>query len=197
MVTIGHPEDDAELYLDLEVDGLLALTGDLEVAMNLARSVVTELTLSPLADTLRVIAIGDVADPGAEVLEHLTVADSWESITDDVRSWTVQSHDVLAENGWANAFVARGSEPDHDGLVAVAVVADRPPPEALSAALREALPCAISVVVVGSFDGARATIRCEPDALNFDTVDLACSPQELEPDELAAMARLQIGRAHV
>src|SRR3546814_6722548 len=124
-----------------------------------ARSVVTELTLSPLADTLRVIAIGDVADPGAEVLEHLTVADSWESITDDVRSWAVQSHDVLAENGWANAFVARGSEPDHDGLVAVAVVADRPPPEALSAALREALPCAISVVVVGSFDGARATIE--------------------------------------
>src|SRR3546814_6372931 len=56
-----------------------------------ARSVVTELTLSPLADTLRVIAIGDVADPGAEVLEHLTVADSWESITDDVRSWAVQS----------------------------------------------------------------------------------------------------------
>src|SRR3546814_17938263 len=53
MVTIGHPEDDAELYLDLEVDGLLALTGDLEVAMNLARSVVTELTLSPLAATLR------------------------------------------------------------------------------------------------------------------------------------------------
>src|SRR3546814_1422895 len=73
MVTIGHPEDDAELYLDLEVDGLLALTGDLEVAMNLARSVVTELTLSPLAETLRVIAIGDVADPGAEEIgsEHV------------------------------------------------------------------------------------------------------------------------------
>src|SRR3546814_12587969 len=97
--------------------------------MNLARSVVIELTLSPLADTLRVIVIGDVADPGAEVLEHLTVADSWESVTDDVWSWAVQSHDVLAENGWANAIVARGSEPDHDGLVPVAVVADRPPPE--------------------------------------------------------------------
>src|SRR3546814_2551318 len=67
--------------------------------------------------------------PGAEVLEHLTVADSWESVTDDVWSWAVQSHDVLAENGWANAIVARGSEPDHDGLVPVAVVADRPPPE--------------------------------------------------------------------
>src|SRR3546814_994001 len=140
MVTIGHPEDDAELYLDLEVDGLLALIGDLEVAMNLARSVVTELTLSPLAETLRVIAIGDVADPGAEVLEHLTVADSWESVTDDVWSWAVQSHDVLAENGWANAFVARGSEADDDGLVPVAVVADRPPREATTGGPREASP---------------------------------------------------------
>src|SRR3546814_18725747 len=35
MVTIGHPEDDAELYLELEVDGLLALTGDLVAPMNL------------------------------------------------------------------------------------------------------------------------------------------------------------------
>src|SRR3546814_15050633 len=112
--------------------------------------------------------------PGADVLEHLTVADSWESVTDDVCSWAVQSHDVLAENGWANAFVARGSEPDHDGLVPVAVVADRPPPEALSASLREALPFALAVVVVGSFDRATAPIRCEPDALPFHTLALAC-----------------------
>lgn len=37
LVTIGQPEDDAQLYVDLEADGLLALTGDPDVATNLAR----------------------------------------------------------------------------------------------------------------------------------------------------------------
>lgn len=192
VVTIGQPDDDAQLYLDLEVDGLLALTGDQEIASNLARSIVTELTLSPLAETLRVIAVGDVVDPEAQVLEHLTVANSWESVTEDIQSWAAQSHGVLAENEWANAFVARGHEPDHDGLVPVAVIADRPPPDTLATLLREHLPSAVAVVVVGSFQAAAAAIRCEPDALNFDTVDLACSPQELEVDELAAMSRFLV-----
>lgn len=192
MVTIGQPDDDAQLYLDLEVDGLLALTGDQEIAKNLARSIVTELTLSPLADTLRVIAVGDVVDPEAEVLEHLTVANSWENVTEDIQSWAAQSHEVLEENEWPNAFVARGHEPDHDGLIPVAVIADRPPPDALGTLLREQLPSAVAVVVVGNFQAAAATIRCEPDALNFDTADLACSPQELEDDELAAMSRFLV-----
>ncbi len=192
LVTIGQPEDDAQMYLDLEADGLLALSGDPNVATNLARSIVTELTLSPLAETLRVIAVGDVVDPKATVLEHLTVVDCWDSITEDLQAWTSQSRDALAENDWPNAFVARGYEPDHDALVPVAVVADRPPPTELVDSLRTNLPSAVAVVVVGAFDGAAATVRCEADALNFDMIDLACTPQEVAADELAEMCRLLV-----
>ena len=192
MVTIGQPEDDAQLYLDLEADGVLALTGDLEVATNLARSIITELTLSPLADTLRVIAVGDVVDRDAEVLEHLTIVDTWDGHAEDLVAWATQSHAALVENGWANAFVGRGHEPDHDALVPVAVVAHRPPPDELAAALRAVQPSAVAVVVVGEFPDALATVRCEGDVLNFDMIDLACSPQELEADELAAISSVLV-----
>ncbi len=192
IVTIGQPEDDAQLYLDLEADALLALIGDPDVATNLARSIVAELALSPLAETLRVIAIGDVVDPDAKVLEHLTVVDCWEGIAEDLLAWASQSHEALAENDWPNAFVGRGHEPDHDALVPVAVVADRPPPVELVDSLRSSLPSAVAVVVVGAFDGAVATVRCETDALNFEMVDLACTPQEVAADELAEMCRLLV-----
>jgi LysM repeat protein len=192
MVTVGQPEDDAQLYLDLEADGLISLTGDGEVAANLGRSIVTELTLSPLADTIRVIAIGDVVDPDAKVLEHLTIVESWDSHAEDLMAWTSQSHDALGENGWANAFIGRGTDPDHDALVPIAVVADRPPPDDLAAALRSAQPSAVAVVVVGDFPDALATVRCEDDALNFDMVDLACAPQQMDADELAAISSVLV-----
>lgn len=192
LVTIGQPEDDAQLYLDLEADGLLALRGDADVAADLARSLVTELALSPLADTIRVIAIGDVVDPEAKILDHLTILDSWDGVSEDLAGWARQSHDTLAEKGWASTFVGRGHEPDHDALIPIAVVADQPPPDELTSALRDALPSAVAVVVVGAFEGAVATIECEPDALNFEPVDLACSPQAVTSDELADMCRLLV-----
>jgi nucleoid-associated protein YgaU/DNA-binding SARP family transcriptional activator len=191
MVTIGQPEDDAQLYLDLEADGLTALSGEQAVAMDLARSILTELTLSPLAETLRVIGVGDVVDEDAKVLEHLTVVDAWDGIAEDVLAWASQSHDALSGRGWPNAFIARGHDPDHDALVPVAVVADRPPPPELAEALRANQPSVVAVVVVGDY-AAVATLRCEPDTLNFDMVDLACTPQALDGDELADLARIVV-----
>ncbi|MCB1010630.1 MAG: LysM peptidoglycan-binding domain-containing protein [Microthrixaceae bacterium] len=192
LVTVGQPEDDAQMYLDLEADGFTALTGDRAVAEDLARSILTELTLSPLAETLRVIGIGDVVNEDAKVLEHLTVVDSWDGIAEDVRAWASQSHEALADQGWANGFIGRAHDPDHDALAPIAVVADRPPPSELGEELRACQPCAVAVVVVGDFDAAVATLRCEPDTLNFDSVDLACTPQALEGDELADLSRIVV-----
>lgn len=192
IVTIGQPEEDAQLYLDLEADGLTALTGDPAIALDLARSILTELTLSPLAETLRVIGVGGVANEDANVLEHLTLVDSWNSIAEDVLAWASQSHEALSDQGWPNAFIARGYDPDHDALVPVAVVADRPPPPDLAESLRSALPSSVAVIVVGDFEDAMASLRCEPDTLNFDMVDLACTPQALDGDELADLSRIVV-----
>ena len=189
LVTIGAPEDDAQLYLDLEADGLLALIGDHDVATELARSILTELTLSPLADTIRVVAIGDLVENDVAVLEHLTVADSWDDLTDDLAAWASQSHLSLVENGWQTPFVARAHEPDHDALSPIVVVADHPPPTELAEMLRAHSPAAVAVVVVGELADV-ASVRCEPDALYLDHLNLACTPQRLDSDELAQMAAL-------
>ncbi len=196
IVTVGQPEADAHLYLDLEAACLLALTGDRSVATNLACSIVTELALTPLADTLRVITVGDIVELEATILDHVTIVDSWDDIVDDVRAWTHQSHEALVENDWPNTFVARSDEPDHDALLPVAVIADRPPPTELSDFIRASQPTAVAVVVVGAFDGCASVIRCETDALTFDDIGLACTPQEIEPSQLAGMCRLLAATDH-
>lgn len=190
LVTLGQPEGDAQLYLDLEADGLVSLTGDSSVAVDLARSIATELALGPLAETLRVITVGDFVPPEAEILEHLTVVQTWENVADDVRAWATQSHDALNENDWPNTFVARAHDPDHDALVPLAVIANHPPPPALSECLRSTYPSAVAVVAVGTFTGEPAVVRCDEDALNLDWIDLACAPQEVRADELGEMCRL-------
>jgi nucleoid-associated protein YgaU/DNA-binding SARP family transcriptional activator len=192
LVTIGEPDDDAQTYLDLEADGTVALTGDPHVASNLARSIATELTLSPLADTVRVIAIGDVVEPDARVFEHLSIVDSWDGHIDDLLAWSAQSHAALVENGWANAFIGRACDPDHDALAPIVVVADRLPPEEIASSLRAAQPSTVAVVVIGEFADAMTTIRCEPDALHFDEIGLACSPQEMDVEELAALTSVLV-----
>ena len=119
----------------------------------------------------------------AKVLEHLTVVDSWgrhrrgRPGMGQTIAWRV------ADSDWANAFVGRGHDPDHDALVPIAIVADRPPPRNWPTSCARASPSAVAVVVVGDFGAAVANLRCEPDTLNFDSVDLACTPQVLDGDE--------------
>lgn len=192
MVTVGQPEDDAQLYLDLEADGLIALVGDPAVAMDLARSILTEMTLSPLAETLRVISLGSIVNESAKVLEHLTLVDSWDGIAEDLVAWAAQSHGALTERDWPNAFIGRGHDADHDALVPIAVVADRPPPPELAEALRASQPSAVAVVVVGAFPQAAASVRCRPDSLDFDMIDVACTPQALDGDELDDISRVVV-----
>jgi DNA-binding SARP family transcriptional activator/nucleoid-associated protein YgaU len=192
LVTVGQPDEDAQLYVDLEADGLVSLAGEVEVARDLARSMLTELALTPLADTLRVIVIGDLVEPDAAHFDHLTLVETWADVADDLTAWAQQSHQALVENGWPNTFAGRGHDPDHDALVPIAVVATKPPPPDLLAAMRDAQPSAVAIVVADDFDGALAKIRCEPDALTLDDIDLSFTPQGVDVTELEDMGRLLV-----
>jgi DNA-binding SARP family transcriptional activator/nucleoid-associated protein YgaU len=190
LVTIGQPDEDANIYIDLEADGLVALAGDVDVARDLARSMVTELALAPLADTLRVIVIGDLVEPDAAHLDHLTLVETWADVADDLTAWAQESHSALVDNGWPNTFTGRGYDPDHDALVPIVVVATKPPPPDLLALLRDTQPSAVAVVVADHVDGASATIRCEADALTLDDIDLSFTPQGVDATELEDMGHL-------
>lgn len=192
LVTIGQPDDDAQIYLDLEVDGVVSLAGDIEVARDLARSMLTELALAPLADTLQVIVIGDLVEPDASHLDHIQMVETWDDIAEDLIFWAGESHEALQENGWANTFVARGTDPDHDALVPIAVIATKPPPPELLASLLETRPSAVAIVVADEFECAAASICCTAEALTIDDIDLSFVPQQVDADELQAMARLLV-----
>lgn len=192
LVTIGQPDDDAQIYLDLEADGVVSLAGDIEVARDVARSMLTELALAPLADTLRVIVIGDLVEPDASHLDHIQLVETWEDIAEDLTFWIGESNEALQENGWANTFVARGYSPDHDALVPIAVIAAKPPPPDLLALLMETSPSAVAIVVADEFEGAATSIHCAPEALTLADVDLSFEPQAVDAEELHAMARLLV-----
>lgn len=187
MVTIGQPDEDANLYLDLEVDGLISLVGEVESARLLARSMLTELTLSPLADGNRVITIGDLVEPEAARLPQLTHHESWYDLAEDFTAWVNTSHEALIEKGWPNSFVGRGHDPDHDALGTLVVVATKPPPPELLDLLIEKRPSAVAVVVADQCEGAVATIVCDEETVRLEDLDLAFTPQTLEEGELEAM----------
>lgn len=191
LVTIGQPDDDdAEVYLDLEADGIVSLDGDVEAARNLARSILTEIALTPLADNLRLVTIGDLVEPDAAHLDHLRMAETWSDIAEDLIAWAEDSQRTLVQKSWANTFVGRGADPDHDALVPIAVIASKAPPPELLDALTATGPSAVAIVVADEFDGARTRITCEPDEIVFHDLHFSFIPQQLDHDELEAMGHL-------
>lgn len=190
LVTLGQPDDGAQLYLDLEASGLTALTGDPEVAKGLARSILTEAALSPLTDTIRVIVVGDLIGAAASGVDHLVLVDGWQDVEEDIAAWAEQSHSALAASDWSSPFIGRGAEPDHDALAPVLVVASNRPPEGLLATLVEHRPAALAVVVADHFEGAQCVIDCQPDRLTINDCGLTCVPQDLHDDTLATMIRI-------
>lgn len=190
MVTIGQPDEGAHLYLDLEADGVIALVGDVEAARRLARSMLTELALSPLADGNRVITIGDLVASEAAGLPQLTRKETWYDFAEDLQAWISASHEALTTNGWPNAFVARGRDPDHEALMPMVIVATKPPPPEILDRLMELRPSAAAIVVADETDGALTVIECEPDEIRLDDVDLVFAPQQVDESELEDLGRL-------
>lgn len=190
MVTIGQPDEGAHLYLDLEVEGVLALEGDVEAARRLARSILTELALTPLADSNRVITIGDLVDPEAAGLPQLTHKETWHDFADDLTAWATGSHSALTLNDWPNAFVGRGHDPNHDALMPMVVVATKPPPPELLDLLVDSQPSAVAVVVADAFEGALTTIHCDAEEICLDDLDVSFTPQQVDATALEDMGRL-------
>ncbi len=190
LVTLGQPDEGAQLYLDLEAHGLIELTGDPEAARALARSIATEVALSPLTDTVRIVVVGDLLGCGTSTLDHLRVVDTWHDAAADVTAWAEQSHRVLVESGWSSTFAARGPAPAHEVLAPLLVVSAKPPPSEIVDHLRSHLPATLAVVVADPFEGSLCTIDCQPEVLTLTDLEVACIPQQLEEDTLASILRI-------
>lgn len=183
LVTLGEPDEGGQLYLDLEAEGMLALTGDDDIAECVARTLVAELALSPLTDAVQIIVVGDLISERATALEHVKLASEWADVSDDLAAAATQSHDALVANGWSNTFVARGHEPDHDALTPVVVIANEPPPDGLREHLLANRPAPVAVVAMGEVPGATEVV-CTPRALAIPSLGLTCTPKALDLEAL-------------
>jgi nucleoid-associated protein YgaU/DNA-binding SARP family transcriptional activator len=190
LVTLGQPDDGGQLYLDLEAEGLVTLTGDATTARGVALSFTTELALNPLAEALRIIVVGDLVEPPADRLDHLTVVDAWDGVLDELREWAEQSHHALAERGQPNAFLARTVDHEDDALVPVVVIATSEPPDAALSLLRDNWPSTVAVVALGDPTSPGTVIDCRPDLLTLRDAGICCTPQEIDDGTLAGIIRL-------
>jgi nucleoid-associated protein YgaU/DNA-binding SARP family transcriptional activator len=192
LVTLGQPDEDGQLYLDLEADGLVSLVGDPDAARGLARSFLTELSLGPLTDTIQILVVGDLVDISATALDHVSLADTWDEITPNLIDWMEGSHAALEANAWPNTFVARGADEYHDALAPLLVIAAKAPPGELGAMISAHRPAAVAVVVADEIDCAGTVIDCQGDLLTVLDIGLSCVPQDLADDTFASIMRVLI-----
>jgi len=176
LIPLGRPDDDGQLYLDLEAAGVVALVGDRDQARDLARSVVTSVALSPLTDTVRIVAVGVTLDVASLNFDQVTVVDTWEEAEGDLLAWADQSHRALVDNAWPSAFVARGADADHDALTPLLVVAAAPPSSRVQELLAAWRPAALAVVITDTVDQAGCVIDCQSNRLTLVDLGLSCAP---------------------
>ncbi|WCO66304.1 LysM peptidoglycan-binding domain-containing protein [Iamia majanohamensis] len=191
LVTLGQPDDDGQVYVDLEAEGLVSLVGDDEASRDLARSMAMELLLRPTADAPEIFVVGDLLDPSVtEGFDHATVVDDWDAIAADLEVWVEQTHRAIDTNGWGNGFVGRGADPAHDVLAPLAVVAATPPPPDVLEALTTCRPSTVCVVIVGGVDAPVTTVECRAGLVTVPALGLTCTAQTVDTQGTVDLARL-------
>lgn len=191
LVTLGQPDDDGQVYVDLEAEGLVSLVGDDEASRGLARSMVMELLLRSTADAPEVFVVGELLDPSVtEDFGHATVVDDWDAIAADLGVWVEQTHRAIETNGWGNGFVGRGADPAHDVLAPLAVIAASAPPKGVLDALTTCRPSTVGVVIVGPVDAPATTIECRAGRVTVPALGLTCTSQTVDTEQAADIARL-------
>ncbi len=182
LVALGRPEDGRQLYLDLEAQPLVSVSGDRAAVAGLIRSVLVELSNSLLAESATVTVVGDPDGVRVSDLERLRAVSSWGDLGDDLIHWSKQATATLEANGWPNAFVARGLS-DHDGLSPhLAVCFEALDAESLHS-LRELAADgrgATSLVLVGQHVPGAFRIEVQGDQVILPDLNMACRAQALD-----------------
>ncbi|MFN3256350.1 MAG: LysM peptidoglycan-binding domain-containing protein [Ilumatobacter sp.] len=113
LVTIGRRSDDdgdQEVLLDLETAASVAISGDTDAAMGLARSMALELATYPLGVPMDLCLIGLHVD-GTEVCDRV-----WQDTTLQRAVRTTREHvDAMAASGAASMVSARSELAEDDG----------------------------------------------------------------------------------
>jgi len=197
LVSIGRPDPGTELYLDLEAEGVVCLTGDPDRVADVARSWILELATSPLAAGVSVLLAGPtLAAPGEDC--RVRAVASWEEAAGDVGTWIDQSAALLGAHRWPTPLVGRLGAHD-DGLAPLVVFAEPGEGPGLAEACRRVLDAAVTVtvVVVGAEVPGATTVRVEGAGLAIESLGLSCEAQALAEEAAGQIEALLDDASHV
>jgi len=179
IVCLGAPDDDGQVFLDLEAEGLVNIVGDDDEVAAFVRSLTYEVAVSPMSESTNLVIVGDLETP-ADGLDRVQRVEAWSDIADSVLAWAHQTRDLLAANRWPTPSAGRAVGERIDDLSPLIVVLGEEPDDerftALCTVISEAI---VPVVVIGvgtAIEGA-TLIEVSDGELRIPTLDLVCRAQ--------------------
>lgn len=200
LVAIGAPEDAGQLYLDLEAEAVVSLSGERKAVRELVTSMVLELANSPLSEGVHTVAVG-LDDVGAlEECEGIQVVHCWTDVADDVLARAEQSHELLAANRWPNAFVSRAKSGWRDDLMPVVVLLAEAPTadERFERVCQLVNTGATTVSIVVAAEAPYSTrIELDGDLLRMPSLGVTCRAQAVDSVTASRVAEVLVDADHL
>lgn len=192
LVGVGAPEEAGQLYLDLEAEAVVSISGQGDAALDLARSIVAELAHGALGAHVDVIATGIVGAQSLDGMVNVRIEPTWDDVADDILARVERSSALLAANQWRNAFGARTRDAYRDDLVPLVVVLGEPPTgerfERISALVTSGRTT-VSLVVLGEVPRS-SRIEVDGERLHLPGLGLSCRAQALPAETLERVAEV-------
>lgn len=193
LVSLGPRGDSGQLYLDLEAEHVLLVTGDEPAACGFVRAIVLELAHSSLASGASILVVGDIGGPSLDHLDRTTVVAQWDEAADHVSAWATQSRNVLDANGWPDGFHGRASTTPTDGLAPLVVVCAQVPTDTSFVAvcgLVRTGATTVTLVVIGDELAGATCLELSGDQLRIPALDLVCRAQSLDEGAVEQVVQL-------
>lgn len=192
LVAIGQRDDTGQLYLDLEAEAIVAVTGDPDATAALVRSLLLELAHTPLVDPVHVVAVGFPEAARVEDVNSAVRLATWDDVAADLLARARQSRELLAANRWPHPLVARERAGPRDELAPVVVfLAEPPADERFEELCRLVSSGETTVTLVVAGDVERATrVELDRGELHIPSLGLTCRAQEIDAQAFDAVTEL-------
>lgn len=181
LVTIGRPDPDTELFVDLEAEGVVSLVGVADEVAGVARSWILELATSPIASGVSVLVVGEQLAPSPDTSDRVRLVETWEEAEGCALAWCDQSAALLKARRWANPVAGRMSTDSPDDLAPLVVMARGVPPERVRS-LTDAIldqQAAVVLVAVGVELDRGLRVEVSNGSVTIPSLDLAFEAQSL------------------
>ena len=184
IVSVGAPDDEGQVLLDLEAEGLVNIVGDGDAAAAFVRSLTYELAVSPMSEGVNLVVVGDLETP-ANGLDRVQRVESWSDIADSALAWAHQTRDLLAANRWPTPSAGRAiGERTDDLSPMIVLLREEPDDERFTALCTVISESIVPVVVVGvgtSIEGA-TVVEVSDELVRIPTLNLVCRAQGITED---------------